>query len=98
MRLDLEKIFVLDLDFERGKRYYSRNTSKELDESFERFFNIFGKDPDNLIKLMDNAVNQEIKEMTLLALKGTQLTDEDETHFIPVIKEEDEIKLDDSKT
>jgi hypothetical protein len=93
MRLDLEKIFVLNLDFEKGKKYYSRDTSKELDESFERFFNIFGNDPDNLIKLMDAAVNQEIKEMTLLTLKGTALSEDDEKHFIPVVKEEDEIKL-----
>jgi hypothetical protein len=96
MRLDLDKIlknaFVLDLDFEKG---WAGDTRCQLDESLERFFNIFGKDPLNLIKLMDAAVNSEIKERMLLTLSGTSLTDEDEENFIPIVKEEDEIKLDD---
>jgi len=97
MRLDLDKIlknaFVLDLDFEKG--WAQGDTRFQLDESLERFFNIFGKDPLNLIKLMDAAVNSEIKERMLLTLSGTSLTDEDEENFIPIVKEEDEIKLDD---
>lgn len=93
MKLDLQKIFILDLNFEKGKRYRNRDTSKELDQSLEKFFNIFDRDPDCLIRLMDAAVEKEIKERTLLTLKGTTLSDEDEKHFIPVVKEEDEIKL-----
>ncbi|HMS90701.1 MAG TPA: hypothetical protein PKC87_00560 [Candidatus Absconditabacterales bacterium] len=88
MRLSLENTFVLDLDFERGKRYGGRDTRKELDESFERFFNIMGKDPDKLITLMDTAVNKEVKKRMLLTLVETELTGSDETHFKPLTSED----------
>ncbi len=88
MKLDLQKIFVLDLNFEKGKRYGGRDTSEELNQSLEKFFNIFDRDPDCLIRLMDAAVEKEVKEMTLLTLKGTALSDEDEKHFIPVTLED----------
>ena len=88
MRLSLENTFVLDLDFERGKRYGGRDTRKELDESFERFFNIMGKDPDKLITLMDTAVNKEVKKRMLTTLVETELTGSDEKHFKPVTVED----------
>jgi hypothetical protein len=99
MRLNkiLRNAFILDLDFEKSNDYIISgiDTRQKLDKSLEKFFNIFGKDPDNLIRLMDAAVNSEIKERMLLTLSGTSLTDEDEENFIPVVREEDEIKLDD---
>lgn len=88
MRLSLENTFVLDLDYERGKRYGGRDTRRELDESLERFFNIFGKDPDKLIQLMDNAVYKETKVRILNTLTATELTGSDEKHFKPVTVED----------
>ena len=88
MRLNLDNTFVLDLDFERGKRYGGRDTRKELDESLERYFNIFGKDPDKLIQLMDNAVHKETKIRMLTTLVETELTGSDEKYFKPVTVED----------
>lgn len=88
MRLNLDNTFVLDLDFERGKRYGGRDTRKELDESLERYFNIFGKDPDKLIQLMDNAVHKETKVRMLTTLVETELREGDEEHFKPVTLED----------
>jgi hypothetical protein len=87
MKLDLETIFVLDLDFKKGMRYGGRDTSKELDESLEKFFNIFGRDPDCLIRLMDAAVEKEIKERMLLTLASTELTPEDKQNFTPLTED-----------
>lgn len=78
MRLDLEKIFVLDLKYDTHGV-----TRDDLDQSLERFFEIFDKDPGELIRLMDVAVRNELKERTLLYLAGTKLSPEDEENFKP---------------
>jgi hypothetical protein len=88
MKLDLQKIFVLDLDFEKGKRYGGRDTSEELNQSLEKFFNIFDRDPDCLIRLMDAAVEKEVKERMLLILASTELTPEDGQNYRPVTEED----------
>jgi hypothetical protein len=79
MRLDLEKIFVLDL------KYKKHGISPDkLDQSLERFFNIFDRNPGELVRLMEKAVKDELKERALLALSATNLTQEDEENFKPV--------------
>jgi len=88
MKLDLQKIFILDLNFEKGKGYRNRDTSKELDQSLEKFFNIFDRDPDCLIRLMDAAVEKEIKKRMLLTLSSTELTPEDKQNYTPVTFED----------
>lgn len=92
MRVDLEKIlenaFILDLDFERGKKYGRRDTRKELDESLERYFNIFGKDPDKLIQTLDREIAREVKRRTIKVFKETDLTEEDKKYFKPLTKED----------
>jgi hypothetical protein len=88
MKLDLQKIFILDLNFEKGKRYRNRDTSKELDQSLEKFFNIFDRDPDCLIRLMDAAVEKEIKKRMVLTLSSTELTPEDKQNYTSVTFED----------
>lgn len=83
MRLDLEKVFVLDLKFAKPKYAAHNITRDDLDQSFERFFNTFDRDPGELIRLMDKAVRDELKERALLYLAGTKLSPEDEENFRP---------------
>lgn len=78
MRLDLEKVFVLDL------KYNTHGVTRdELDNSLERFFNTFDRDPGELVRLMDKAVRDELKQRALLYLSGTKLSQEDQENFKP---------------
>lgn len=83
MRLDLEKIFVLNLNFVDPKYAAHGVTRDDLDQSLERFFDTFDRDPGELVRLMDKAVRDELKERALLYLAGTKLSLEDEENFKP---------------
>jgi len=83
MRLDLEKVFVLDL------KYSTHGVTRDgLDQSLERFFDTFDRDPGELVRLMDKAVSNELKERALLYLAGTKLSPEDEENFKPFVLED----------
>jgi hypothetical protein len=87
MRLNLDKIlenaFILNLDFEKGDKY-GRDTRKELEQSLERFINIFGNDPSSLIQSLEAAIHKEVKKKTLRVFRETKLTEEDKQYFKPL--------------
>lgn len=91
MRLNLDKIlentFVLNLDFEKGDKY-GRDTRKELEQSLERFINIFGNDPSSLIQSLEAAIHKEVKKKTLRVFRETKLTEEDKQYFKPLTSED----------
>ena len=84
MRLDLEKIineasknaFILDLN-------YTLTTRDELDQSFEKFFATFSRNPARLIAIMNSAVRKHTKRKTLEVLSTTTLTQQDKENFEP---------------
>lgn len=84
MRIDLEKLYLIDIDFNKGTK--SRD---DFEKVLIKIINFHDKNGDAIYYFLENHVNRKIKDKSLEIFSQTQISEEDIKNLTEI--EENEI-------